>query len=270
MQPVHEVQWISGQPKTHLNYSSARQTTYFFFFVVTCATTGLSIERNKNKQTARANQQFRPLWKPYRGVWKIRLAHRSLKWKPVDVLSGTHTDTWTLKRQTHTALLHCSFTFWAWCRTGCLQFREVWIEIPGTAVVDLEAREKYLWKYLVFITYICHKGLNLIWDQLSSDLFSLVGFQTFWHFRPMKTSGLLRFKGAFNSHFHGFTFSLGFFYNMFTCSKSTLFVLLLSHTDLPLLPTIFISNVIYIIPLEGHLSVISLSHYHYHMHFTVT
>lgn len=149
----------------------------------------------KGIQTSR-RREFRPLWKPYRGVWKIRLAHRSLKWKPVDVLSGTHTDTWTLKRQTHTALLHCSFTFWAWCRTGCLQFRAVWIEIPGTAVVDLEAREKYLWKYLVFITYICHKGLNLMWDQLSSDPFSLVGFQTFRHFGPMKTSGLLRFKGA--------------------------------------------------------------------------
>lgn len=64
VQPVHEVQRSSEQPKTHLNYSSARQTVQFFSlplsFFMKCATTGLSIDWNKNNQTARADQQSRP------------------------------------------------------------------------------------------------------------------------------------------------------------------------------------------------------------------
>lgn len=62
----------------------SRSLSLSFFFFVKCATTGLSIDWNKNNQAARADQQSWPLWKPYRKAWKIRLAHRSLKWKPVE------------------------------------------------------------------------------------------------------------------------------------------------------------------------------------------
>lgn len=117
VQPVHEVQRSSEQPKTaQFNKQPSFFFLLFFFFSVKCATTGLSIDWNKNNQPTRADQQSVPLSKPYRKAWKIRLARRSLKWKPVDAL-GAHKRTQVRAaptcRHKYTLcwLLHCSFTF---------------------------------------------------------------------------------------------------------------------------------------------------------------